>query len=501
MRFKRHLFISYTHKDDKPLLGKGEGWVTRLHGALGVMLEQRLGYMPDIWRDKRLQGNEIFTPEIKSQLPDSAVLLAVVSDGYVASDWCRDEARIFCEAAEQSGGIARDNKSRVFKVFKAPPDTLEPLPQVMREMTGYNFYEQNAANAPKELDPDLDDTQRPKYVDQIATLAFHIKQLIKSLDAEDTPRTTASPAAPAKARVYLAECAHDRRADRDALAIDLAAFGYSVLPAAALPRDETAYREAVQAALAQCALAIHLVGNDSGWAPEGDSCCPGVALQNAESAAHSRQRPGSLRRIVSLPKGVTGNDEQARQFIDALHHDTGVQAGAMLIDADLQKLKIEVFALLAEIDKPKPAELPPADNGTRMVYLACDRNDLDAIDPLYALLVSQGCKVQLPAFPPNAQTARQAHEQRLAKCDAVLVFYGSGTKDWYASMLTDLDKAPALRGGRAITPAFTWVAPGDSMDKAKRLSLYPPDLIDATAGFDAALAAPFLVALGVAAHG
>ena len=496
MRFKRHLFISYTHKDNKPLLNDAEGWVSRFHKTLGVVLEQRLGRMPEIWRDERLQGNDVFTPEIMARLPESAVRLAVVSEGYVASKWCRDEAQAFCEAAEQTGGLTRDNKSRVFKVFKAPPATLDPLPAVMREMTGYNFFERNADNAPKELDPDFGKESRAKYIDQIMTLAFHLSSLINDLESEAANDQSAADAGPAKPAVYLAECDHDRSADRSELAIELAVRGYRVLPDRELPRGEAAYRQAVQEALSRCALAIHLVGNDSGWVPEGPLKRPAVELQNAESAA--RAQGGGLRRVVSLPAGLQGSDARQQQFIQALHTDPRVQGGE-LITADLQAVKKAALDALAEIEAPPPAA--PVQGGGKLVYLVCDPRDSDAADPIGEWLASRGCKVRLPAFAPDAQAARLAHEQRLAQCDAVLVYYGAGTKDWYASVLTDVAKAPSLRQGRPITTVHTWLAPDESFDKTKRIDRGEAGLINGLDGFSAALAEPFLAALEAARHG
>jgi hypothetical protein len=494
MQFKRHLFISYTHKDNKPLFDDAEGWVSRFHKTLGVVLEQRLGRPPEIWRDERLQGNDVFTPEIMAKLPESAVLLAVVSEGYVSSKWCCDEAQAFCEAAERTGGLTRDNKSRVFKVFKAPPASLEPLPPVMREMTGYNFFERNAENAPKELDPDFDKASRAKYVDQIMTLAFHLTSLIQDLEADVADEQGAAGTEAARPLVYLAECDHDRSADRGQLAIDLAARGYRVLPDRELPRGEAAYRQAVEEALARCALAVHLVGNHSGWAPEGPSLCPAVELQNAESAA--RARAGGLRRVVSLPAGVQGSDERQQQFIHALHHDPQVQAGE-LITADREAVKKAVLDTLTAIEKPPPEA--PVIAGGKVVYLVCDPRDSDAADPIGEWLAERGCKVRLPAFPPDAQAARLAHEQRLAQCDAVLVFYGAGTKDWYAGVLSDVARAPSLRQGRPIATVYTWLAPDESFDKSKRIDREEPRLINGLSGSDAALAAPFLAAVTEAA--
>ena len=494
MRFKRHLFISYTHKDNKPLFDDAEGWVSRFHKTLGVVLEQRLGRAPEIWRDERLQGNDVFTPEIMARLPESAVLLAVLSEGYVSSQWCRDEAHAFCDAAQRGGGLNLDNKSRVFKVIKAPPATLDPLPPVMREMVGYDFFERNAGNAPKELDPDFDKASRAKYIDQIMTLAFNLSTLINDLESEAANDGSAAPAG--KPRVYLAECDHDRSDHRAKLAIDLATRGYTVLPDRELPRAEAAYRQAVQEALSRCALAIHLVGEHAGWAPDGESRCPAVELQNAESAALTQA--GALRRVVSLPAGTCGSDERQQRFIDALHHDPRVQDGDLITD-DLEAVKTAVLAALAVIEAP-PAETLTAAGG-RVVYLVYDKRDSDAIDPVGELLEGADCELLLPAFAPDARAARLAHEQRLAQCDAVLVYYGSGTKDWYASVLTDVAKAPALREGRAIATVFTWLAPEPSMHKKKLASLFQPDVIDALAGADSADAAPLLAALGASTHG
>jgi hypothetical protein len=495
LRFKRHLFISYTHKDNKPLFSDAEGWVTRFHKTLGTVLEQRLGRAPEIWRDERLQGNDVFTPEIMAKLPESAVLLAVVSEGYISSKWCLDEAHAFCAAAEKTGGLTRDNKSRVFKVFKAPPATLAPLPAVMREMTGYDFFERNADNAPKELDPDFDKDSRAKYIDQVMTLAFHLASLIKRLDAEAANDASAGPVKPA---VYLAECDYDRSSDRRELAINLAVRGYRVLPDRELPRGEEAYRKAVQEALSRCALAVHLVGNDSGWIPEGPGKCPAVELQNAETAA--RARAGGLRRVVSLPAGVQGSNERQQQFIRALHTDHEVQGGqgGELITADLEVVKKAVLDALAEIEAPPPPA-PAVPPGMKVVYLICDPRDSDAADPIGEWLASRGCKVRLPAFAADATAARKAHEERLAQCDAVLVYYGAGTKDWYASVLTDIAKAPSLRpGARPIDTVYTWLAPGESFDKTKRIDRAEPRIIDGLNGFDAALGEPFLASLQAA---
>src|SRR5690242_2674685 len=105
MKFRRHLFISYAHLDNQPVAENDVGWVSRFHASLDAILSMRLGRKAEIWRDERLQGNDVFAQEIISQFPETAALVAVVSPRYVQSEWCLREARSFCETAEQSGGL------------------------------------------------------------------------------------------------------------------------------------------------------------------------------------------------------------------------------------------------------------------------------------------------------------------------------------------------------------------------------------------------------------
>jgi hypothetical protein len=67
--FDTHVFISYAHMDNQPLTPDQQGWVSRFHASLEVMLSMRLGRKAEIWRDKKLAGNDIFADEIVAQFP------------------------------------------------------------------------------------------------------------------------------------------------------------------------------------------------------------------------------------------------------------------------------------------------------------------------------------------------------------------------------------------------------------------------------------------------
>src|SRR5215470_3333753 len=90
------LFISYARVDDEPLFGVK--WVSMLLRDLRYLLAQKMG-RPDafsIWWDAiNLRGNHAVTPEIHTAVQQSATMLLVLSPGYLASQWCRQEKDLF----------------------------------------------------------------------------------------------------------------------------------------------------------------------------------------------------------------------------------------------------------------------------------------------------------------------------------------------------------------------------------------------------------------------
>src|SRR5262245_42305963 len=152
MGFDKHLFISYAHLDNQPFPPEQQGWITRFHASLEAFLNMRRGVKTEIWRDEKLQGNDIFADEIAAQFPRTALLVSILTPRYLKSEWCTREVQEFCNCAQHSGGVVVDNKARVFKVIKTPVDADELLPPVMRNALGYEFFTYQDG-APLELDP------------------------------------------------------------------------------------------------------------------------------------------------------------------------------------------------------------------------------------------------------------------------------------------------------------------------------------------------------------
>lgn len=501
MRFGKHLFISYAHLDNQPVAENDVGWVSRIHRSLEAILSMRLGRKAEIWRDERLQGNDAFAQEILAQFPDTAALVAVVSPRYLQSEWCLREARGFCEAAQNAGGLWVENKARVFKVVTLPLENQAALPAPMRETLGFDFYVRDPDGTEKELNPAYDPALGPKLANECVRLAQNIAALVKKLEALPAPGAAAAPpaASPDKPVVYLAECSKDRRDDRTALRTELQMRGYPVVPEGQLPIDEDQYRAEVARLLAGSALSVHLVGALYGAVCDGESQQSVVVLQN--ELAVQRSRAAGLKRIVSLPEGLAATDPRQQAFVARLHGDAEVQFGADVITADLEHVKGAVQAALTRLENPPAAAVAPGNAGGPLVYLVCDERDRKASVPLRRCLKEAGLEVQMPVFEGDAASVRSANQERLAGCDAVLVFYGAGTEAWKASVDSDLRKAAALRPGRPAPRVFTWLAEPASAAKTDCLDMGEPNLIDALQGFSEAAAAPLVAALRGAARG
>lgn len=507
MKFRKHLFISYAHLDNQPVAEHDVGWVSRFHTSLDAILSMRLGRKAEIWRDERLQGNDAFAQEILSQFPDTAALVAVVSPRYVQSEWCLREARSFCETAQKSGGLMVDNKSRIFKVITLPVDSEEPLPAPMRDTLGFDFYVREPNGVEKELNPAYDPALGPKLANECVRLAQSIASLVKKLEAQPEAggmiaAVPVAVATPAKLTVYLAECSKDRREDRAALRTELQMRGYRVLPEGQLPTDEEQYSAEVTRLLGDCALSIHLVGSLYGAVCDGESQNSVVALQN--ELAVQRARVSRLRRIISLPASIRSADLRQQGFVDSLHRDVDAQFAADMITADLEAVKEAVQAAFARIENPPRAEAVAQNSngqGARLVYLVCDERDRKATIPLRRFLKQQGLDVQTPVFEGDAASVRGANQERLAQCDAVLVFHGVGTEAWKATVDGDLRKSAALRPGRPPPLVHTWLAEPCTAAKTDCIDMAEPNVIDALQGFSEAAAAPFLKALAEVRHG
>lgn len=491
MRFEKDLFISYAHIDNEPLTPEQQGWITRFHASLEALLSMRMGGKARIWRDDKLQGNDIFDREIVDQFAQTAVLVSVLTPRYLNSDWCTKEVAEFCKCAEESGGIVVANKARIFKVLKAPVDTQESLPQVMQAVLGYEFFTIEDG-APLELDSAYGEKFAQDYNRKVGKLAWDVSQLLKTLETGNGHGAKDS----AKAIVYLAECSYDRKQAREILEGELRRHGNPVLPDEELPREETEYVTAVEGLLKRCQLSIHLVGEAPGVVPDGPSQKSVVVLQNELAA--KRSKSDQLKRVIWVPQGTHSVQAQQQAFIDALHQDAEAQIGADLVTADIEGLKTSIHAILTKLEKPEPQlpeEQAAAANQAKLIYLICNEKDRKATVPVRKFCRGLGFEVAIPAFEGDAAAVREAHQQLMTNADAVILFYGAGDEAWKRTIDNELKKMPGYRGGKPLLVSYTFLADPKTTDKEDLIDMEEPDLINGLGDFSDTMMTAFVQAM------
>jgi hypothetical protein len=469
----------------------------------------RMAREAKIWRDEKLQGNDVFSNEIVARFKHSAGLVSIVTPRYLNSEWCTREAREFCQSAQQTGGLVVGNKSRVFKVIKTPvePRESQSLPAPMKDILGYEFFNIKDG-APLEFDPAYGPEYAHLYNQNVAKLAWEVAQLLKTLEAEGSAsdsngkNVNSEPHAPSKPAVYLAECGYDRKQARERVEGELKRLGYPVVPDKRLPADEAEYVAAVESLLARCALSIHLVGESYGGVPNGPTGKSAGIHQNELAVARSRS--GGLKRLIWLPQGTRSEQAPQQAFIEALHQDALPQFGADLIAGDIEELRAAIHATLRKIEQPEQKQ-PERDatgeqavgaESAKLVYLiVCGEKDRKASVSLRKWCKQQGFEVRLPAFEGDASELRKTNRDLLASCDAVLLFYGAGDEAWKRSIDNELKKMAGYRSGKPLPAKFTYLADPRTSDKEDLIDMEEPGLINGLSGVPEAAIAKSLQAV------
>ena len=493
------VFISYAHIDDQALTEGQKGWITQFHRILDLRLGQLLGEKPTIWRDQKLQGGDVFDDKIVNAFRDAKVMISIMSPRYMKSEWCLKELNEFYKAASDGGNIKVGEKARIFKVIKTPIDARdipEHIPQVLQSILGFEFFDFDPDTGRLvEYDEAFGERARQNYFSRIYDLAYEICDLLKNYQSGAPGVLPAAPASKADGKtIYLATTSSDLQVERDRIKRELTERGHRVLPDTHIPLIGPELEGYLNEVLPNCDLAIHMVGARYGMIPE-DAQCSVSELQNRLAAQHSEAK--GLERIIWMPRGLIAGDERQIDFLRRPNEDEQCQYGAEVIEESLDSLKSYVLDSLKPKPKPEPAQDPAAaptattGSNAKSVYLICDAQDEEAIEPLEDYLFDQGFEVSLPLFEGEESLIAQSHRQKLTLCDAVLVYYGAGGRSWIEMKLMDLMQAPGFGRENPFLTKAVLVAPPEDRRKS-RFKTHLADILTQSGEFDPACLESFV---------
>ena len=491
MNFDLDAFISYAHMDNVGLIQGHQGWISNLHRALEVKVGQLLGKQPHIWRDLKLQGNDVFAETLLERLRHVAVLISVLSPCYVNSEWTRRELVEFWKAAEEQGGVRLHDKARIFKVLKTPVRR-EMHPPELQPLLGYEFFQ---------IDPDtgkiheLDEAFGPEaqiaFWMKLDDLAQDICSLLELLGAAGI--TDSSGEKITREAVFLAETTIDVKEHREMIRRDLQQHGYAVLPAGGLPLVASEMVSSFREDLARCGLSIHLVGKNYGTIPEGST----ESIPEIQSElAIDRVNQGNFSRLIWIPPGLHVDDNRQQKFIEQLRMDPRSQEGSDLLETPLEDLRTVIQDRLKQAAEPvrKKSVTPTSKQNPTQVYLIYDQRDVGVSSPWADFLFGRGFEVLRPFFEGDEREAREYHEENLRACDGALIFYGAANELWVRRKLRELQKSAGygrIKPIRAL--AISLLAP--MTEEKERFRTHEATVIPQLGGFAPDPLLPFITQL------
>jgi hypothetical protein len=438
MNFDLDAFISYAHMDNVGLIEGHQGWITNLHHALEVKVGQLLGKAPHIWRDPKLQGNDVFADTLLERLRHVAVLISVLSPCYVKSEWTRRELVEFWKVAEEQGGVRLHDKARIFKVLKTPVRR-EMHPPELQPLLGYEFFQIDEDTGKiHELDEAFGPKAQIAFWMKLDDLAQDICALLEMLEASGMAGSPTEKIT--RETIFLAEATIDVKEQRESVRRDLQQHGYAVLPAGGLPLVASEMVSSFRDDLARCKMSIHLVGKNYGIVPEGSTeSIP--EIQN--ELAIIRVNQGGFSRVIWIPPGLQVEDGRQQKFIEHLRMDPEIQRGSDLLETSLEDLRTVIQDRLRQAPVPvsKKSVAPTSNQKPAQVYLVYDQRDVGVTSPWADLLFDRGFEVLHPVFKGDEREVREYHEENLRVCDGALIFYGAANELWVRRKLRELQKS------------------------------------------------------------
>ncbi len=441
-------FISYQHDNNLLRDQDGNGWVDNFHEHLEVHLLQFTGRKVAIWRDPQMPGNSVLRQHLEDKLKDTFALIAILSPGYLNSEWCMGELREFCSLATRTGGLHHNGRSRIFAVVKLPPDG-GTYPTEIADQLRYEFFEANSkTRRPEEFRCDLRNRDE-RYWLKLQELAWDLKELLRETGRLKTPVPPGKNifSDGPKKTIYLAETTADLSEQRRQIKEELKLHGYRVLPEAPLPYVIDEYSTEVKKNLAEAEASINLVGRTYGLIPDGggDRSILRLQLDLANEFANTR---AGFKRLIWMPEGWEASDDKMGQMLQQLKLLTDPHKGFEFLQTSLEEFKSLMHKRLTANLNGHVAGTTTATSPAQIkkVYLICDRRDIVDATPLISYLQNKRYEVVIPEFEEieGETPLADIHQQYLLECDGVIVYYGHGSSRWVAAKRSDIEKHAGL---------------------------------------------------------
>ena len=346
-----------------------------------------------------------------------------MSDGYLASDWCRQELEAFIEAAGPSGVAGR-----IFVVHREEIP-FERWPAALRDLNGYPFYLKDPATGDvRPMAVPKPDPQEKEYFARLYRLrnelAEHLKKMKAGTTASAAPATAApaadaapttavnvaSPATSDQPTVFLAEVTGDLYEHREQVAEYLTQSGCRVLPAQYYSRTPADFKKAMDQDLCQSAVYAQLLGPYP--TPRTANLPQGYEGLQWERALASN-KPVLQWRSPDLDPAKE-RDDQHRQLVSAPD----------VLATDLEEFK-RIISETVRKTLARAERVTAGGDGESFILLSASGGDLAVADAIAEQLAEHAV-----AFDIVDETTSLPDLAESDEYDGLMIVYGGCPQDW-----------------------------------------------------------------------
>jgi hypothetical protein len=506
---KNDVFLSYAHVDNISEDESEKGWVERFERALRVRLLKLFGEDVSIWQDARKLGRaQDFDDEIKDALDGSRVLVALISNRYLKSDYCKLEIDTFDERVGDR--TAGRRIPRVFPVllYNIAP---EKWPAACQGKSGFKFhdaedddpyafplepgskpFERALRELVKELHRSLNQLQEVESAQEEqgahASAASVAPTPSASAPAQPPSGSESQAADAADFNVFLATPADDLRSIWGQLAASLRREGVGVLDPVPPPYDEAGHTEKAAEAAKRADLSVHMLSSFPGAPIDPSDMSRTYPVEQTRLALDHSQSQLILRPEDMKLEDV--EDEAYAEFmasLDGRRRDSDRLEVAAVGRHQMLNIILDKKRKIEEARRQRAS----ARSGLESVFVDLHTDDLSHAGDLVNFLSERSiAPIMVPSADLSPSSGMSIFEENLKRTRLFLIVFGSVARDWVVHRLQEAFKLSLAHSLQ--THIGVYVAP--PTDKSADALRFPPyfDVALNMGGFDPTTIEPLL---------
>jgi hypothetical protein len=434
--FNHDIFISYAHVDNLPDRDGVKGWVEQFVQQLAVRLLKRFGESVDIWNDPQLKQSQLFNTVIEKAIQSSGIMVSLMSNRYLRSDYCQQEIKWFCDKVVQEPcGLVIDDHVRVFPVllYNIPPAN---WPDACQGVRAFPFHNATGTQFGEPLDPGSG-----TFSERLSCLVDELYEVLTRLgQREAEPESVDAEASQTSDfTIFMATTSDDLRPIRRQLTATLEQQGITVVGNIPPPDDEASHAEAVTQAMQRADLCVHLMSTSPGEPLTPDDPSRTFLLEQARlGLEHARSQ------LVLAPSEFNIDDIEdpsfaavARELVEKPRNADRLElvrtGRRQMIDEILQKKR------RLEARNAQPNMMPSGMSG--MAFIDLHINDVaNATELVSYLSQKQVVPMMLPSADLTPTMSMSLFEDNLKKAQLFIIVFGAVARNWVENRLNEAFK-------------------------------------------------------------